>query len=297
VEVTRRLATLAATIAIVGAVASTALAAIPVEPRTWIDAPLPGAILEVGPITLTIHSASPAGVAKVRVFVDSAVAAELPGGPGEIVTVEWKWPAPTLGVHILTAVGMAVDGMVSQPASAVVTVVAPGLIPTPMPRFTPAPSPSPAPGESAPGPSPLASATAAPSRTSAPTPTPTPGATPTPTRTPQATLAPPPCTPPAPQLLIPANGSGVDEPVTFEWSIDSPSCQPTGFRIQISDSRTFDTIVQQATLAADTTFWTADPGLTACTTYSWRVQAKGPTGAWGPASSAWTFYVRSRTCP
>jgi hypothetical protein len=65
----------------------------------------------------------------------------------------------------------------------------------------------------------------------------------------------------------------------------------------VSDSRSFDSILQQATVPADQTTWTTDPGLEPCVTYSWRVQARAPSGAWGPFSEIWTFYIRSRTCP
>jgi hypothetical protein len=96
---------------------------------------------------------------------------------------------------------------------------------------------------------------------------------------------------------VPDNGAHIDGPAPlFEWTIDSPDCPWTAFRIQVAESRTFDSILQEATLPADQTTWQSDPGMASCITHSWRVRARGSDGEWAPWSNVWTFSIRGRTC-
>lgn len=295
----RRTAPLAALL-VVALVTSVGLVAAATKPKVWIDQPLPGAVLPVGPTAVTIHAAAPLGIVKVRALVDGLPVAELPAPTGDLVTIPWTWPVETAGERLLTVVAEGTDGLSSDPVSVVVTFVAPR-------QPEPSPSAVPSPGESAaasatppPSTSPSAPPRSTPGPTAGPTPAPTPKPTPAPTPkpTPSPRPTPPPCVPAAPLLLLPENGTGVDDPPTFEWLVDSPGCEPTGHRIQVSSSRTFDSIVMSATLPADQTYWTPDAGgLVPCETYAWRVRSRAPNGDFGPWSEIWTFYIRSRTCP
>jgi hypothetical protein len=261
------------------------LAAGATKPKAWIDRPLPGQILPLGPTVVTVHAASDLGIAKVRILVEGIPAAELTAPTGDLVTFDWTWQPPGPGSQLLTIVAEATGGSPSEPVSVAVTFVdgdEPAATATPA---SPRPADSPVPTAS---PEPSANATPKPNPSPKPTPRPTPKPKPTPT----------PCTPTAPRLLVPFDGTRLDEAQPlFEWAIDSAGCAWTRFRIQVSHDRTFGTIDQQATLPADLTNWQADPGLEACTTYSWRVRARGSGGAWGPWSTAWTFDIRGRTCP
>lgn len=164
-------AVLVAATLIAASLASIARGVAPATPRVWIDQPLPGAIVASGQTPVTVHAASDAGIATVRLFVDDLLAVDIPAPPGDLVTVEWSWSAPSPGTHLLTTLAMSGDGFVSDPVSVAVTFVGGEEVPTPTPTPTPTPRPTPTP-------------------TPRPTPTPTPRPTPTPTPTPTATPTP-----------------------------------------------------------------------------------------------------------
>jgi hypothetical protein len=288
--------------------------------KAWIDQPLPGAVLVFGPTPVTVHAASDSGIAKVRFLVDGNPTATVPAPGGDLVTVTWTWVPVSAGEHLLTAVADAVDGIPSDPVSVAVTFVGRDELPPsapPLATGTPGSSPGASGGATtAPGATPTAGPTGGQS-TPTPLPTSTSGATPAPTRTPGPTAAPTlaptppptaaptptptstpvPCTPPAPDLLFPSDGAALNEATpTFEWAyFDGTLCPPSSFRVDISESRTFDTIAMQGIVAGDQFYWTSDPGLIACVTYSWRVVPLG--GVVGTPSVARTFHLIGRECP
>jgi len=208
--------------------ASVSLVGAATKSKAWIDQPLPGAILPFGPTAVTLHAASPVGISQVRVLVDGVPETNLPAPTGELVTLDWTWQPPGPGLHLLTVVADATDGLVSDPASVAVTFVArEDLPPTPPPPETPPPAsptasgaPTSSPGTASPGPTPT------PPRPT-PTPAPTPAPTPIPAPTPTPAPTPPPCIPDAPTLDFPTDFV-ILEPyaaVTFLWFYSpDPTC-------------------------------------------------------------------------
>jgi hypothetical protein len=130
-----------------------------------------------------------------------------------------------------------------------------------------------------------------------PVPTQAPTPTPAPTRSP--TPAPTPCTPPAPQLLSPGDGVQIvdQNPPTFLWEyLEIPSCQPSSFRIQVSTSREFSTLLYDAIVPSTSWEWTPPDPLADCQTYAWRVFPRRSDGSNGPSSDIWTFNLFIGRC-
>ncbi|NJD29066.1 MAG: hypothetical protein FIA92_12320, partial [Chloroflexi bacterium] len=98
-----------------------ALVAGATKPVAWIDQPLPGSVLPLGPTSVTIHAASDVGIAKVRLLGDGIPVGELPAPPGDLVTLDWTWVPPAPGIHLLTVVADGTDGSPSDPVSVAVT--------------------------------------------------------------------------------------------------------------------------------------------------------------------------------
>jgi hypothetical protein len=215
----RRLAAVSAAIVVMSAALAAAVAAAG-KPRAWIDQPLPGAILALGPTPVTVHAADDGGIASVRISVDGQPASELPAAGGDLVTVQWSWAAASLGTHLLTVVAVNAAGTPSDPVSVAVTFVARDDLP-PTPPPTPSTEPLPTPTLVAtPGPTPPPGATPSPTPTPTRTPSPTPSPTPTPTPTPSPTPSPTPtpCPVPAPVNDAPPDGETYYDSVAPEYS-------------------------------------------------------------------------------
>ncbi len=242
------------------ALASTSLAAAATKPSAWIDEPLPGAVLELGQIRVTVHAADRGGIANVRFLVDGNDAATIAAPEGDLVTVPWMWASPTPGQHMITILAAASGGSTSDPASVAVTIEGP-------PVASPSPVPTP---------------------TLAPTPIPTPKPTPRPTAKP----TPAPCTPPMPDRLNPTDFFLVQasaNPPTVRWAYGTPpACAPSGFRVSIVDSPSTGYSVTSGVLPATAESWTppaALPITPSCLNYQWTFDVLRSDGSVGQTVS------------
>jgi len=90
--------------------------------------------------------------------------------------------------------------------------------------------------------------------------------------------------PPAPALLSPASGAGVQEPFTISWSAVTDPNGIVAYNWQVSPSSTFSPVILQNSTTGQTTQDTVS-GL-ANGTYFWRVQAVNGAFQQGPFSQA-----------
>lgn len=96
-------------------------------PMTWLDRPLDGATLPLGPVTVQAHASDADGVASIEFFVDetSLTTASADGGRLADAMVEWNPTEP--GTYTVRARATDSQGNVGSYATSVVTV---GLLPT-----------------------------------------------------------------------------------------------------------------------------------------------------------------------
>ena len=215
---------------------------------------------------------------------------------GAGVTVDWTLVAPTERPTATASPDRSAGPSPSDGRSATPSPGASG-------RTTPSPgATSAATAAAGPTPAPGATATPKPSTGPGPTPTPAPVVTPTPapvvtptpapTRTPTPTL--PPCTPEAPQLVSPSDFTEIRDPVlnppTFLWEyLEIPACQPSSFRVQVSTSRDFSTLLYNEIVPSTSWDWTPPDALADCQAYAWRVIPRRSDGTDAPSSAIWTF--------
>jgi hypothetical protein len=275
----------------------------------WIDKPLSGSSVPLGPVAVVAHATDAAGIELVELTIDgtSPTTVDVPD-PAPLVSAEFTWEQIDSGVYALGVRGRSTDGTWGPLAVAFVTVS--DIDPTPSASEgqagTPDPSAS-ASGAAVANPSPratprpTAAATSRPGPTPRVTPVPTPRPTPrpTPVLTPRPT--PVPCTPPAPLLTAPADGAVIRDPAlnppTFRWAYrDPPGCAPSGFRIQVFRGPDLGQLVQDVTLPA-VYAWAPSGDLADCTIYSWRVAARRGDGAIGAWSAPSTFELFIGRCP
>ena len=116
-------------------------------PRSWIDAPLPGSTVPLGPVEVVSHSSHPEGIAQVELSVNgTVVASQASPDPGQsLVTTQQRWQPGGPGRYVLRV--RARDGAGTWGASAQAEVTVKGEDPTatatPLPTATPAPTPAP----------------------------------------------------------------------------------------------------------------------------------------------------------
>ena len=276
--------------------------------QAWIDKPLSGSSVPLGPVPVLAHATDAAGVELVELTIDGSapMTVDVPD-PAPLVSAEFSWEPVDPGIYALWVRGRSTDGSWGPPALALVTVDAteasPSASASESASSTSDPSASAAPtaGATVPPrvtPRPTAGATARP--TPAPTPRVTPVPTPRPTPVPTPRPTPVPCTPPAPLLTAPADGALIRDPAlnppTFRWAYrDPPSCAPSGFRIQVFLGPDLGQLVHDVTLGVAYA-WSPPSDLADCATYSWRVAARRSDGALGPWSSASTFELFIGRC-
>lgn len=277
--------------------------------QAWIDKPLSGSSVPLGPVAVLAHATDAAGIETVELSVDgsSPMTVDVPD-PAPLVSAEFSWEPAEPGIYALWVRGQSTDGSWGTPALALVTVGAPDTSPsasasadasaTPDASSSAAPSPG-ATASPRVTPRPTAGATARP--TPSPTPRATPVPTPRPTPAPTPRPTPVPCTPPPPLLTAPANGALIRDPAlnppTFRWAYrDPPACAPSGFRIQVFLGPDLGQLVHDETLPV-VYAWAPGGDLADCATYSWRVAARRSDGALGPWSSASTFELFIGRCP
>ncbi len=328
----RRLLGLGLTVLLTFATVTVALSA-PAPAQAWFDQPLPASQLPLGAVQITAHATAPGGVDEVQLAVDGVVVQSQPiPDKAHLATAQFNWlPILEKGywltvrgrsgqewggqAAIFVIVGNPVapgTGQTPSPSPTRVSAspslssaptVPPTATPSPQPTRTAGPTPSPTPHPTR-TPRPTPTATPRPTHTATPRPTltatPRPTATPTPRPTPTPT--PPPCTPPPPDPRAPDNGSVIsDTQPTLMWEYRViPTCQPSGFRVQISTARDFSSFVVQGNVGSSRSQWTPPDPLPDCTPYYWRVIAKRSDGSLTPASRAtiWSFTLETtRSCP
>jgi hypothetical protein len=191
-------------------------------PATWLDQPLDGARLTLGPQEVTAHASDPDGVASLEFYVDGTLLVSSPSGGGvlEHSTVGWNPSRP--GVYTVSTRATDGQGNVGAAAKAVVTVGEVASPSSPVPSVGPASSPMP----------PAATALPPTATSLPPTTTPVPPTTtpipPTQTPVPPTSTPPPPSpTPPPPSIVaFQANPGQVQEGqcTTVSWRVEgSPS--------------------------------------------------------------------------
>jgi hypothetical protein len=257
----------------------------------WIDQPLTGSTYPLGEVPVTVHATDPSGVAEIHLWVGDAILDSVEDDTTPILaTATFAWTADQPGSYLLTVRGVGKSGEWGQPASAIVTI-GEDVDQSPNPSASASPDATPAV-------SPAATAAATPRATPAQTPTSPPSAHPTPTLTPSPTPLPTPvpCVPTPPLLLAPPAGTvitdGALNPPTFKWAYRTPpACTPTGYRLQAYDDPDLAHIVLTVNLGP-VSQWTPSAPLANCTTYYWRVAARGT--AYGPWSDPSGFTVSAR---
>ena len=215
--------------------------------RAWIDDPLDGAMVALGPVEVVAHAYDPARLAKVTLMVDGTVVVENPlDDTGVLAYATWTWTPEAEGVYVLEAFGTGRNGTIGLAGRAVVTVGQRSLATsttTTVPDSTTTTLP-----ESTTTTILAGTTTTTVTVTTRPTPTTTPPSTTTPTSPPTTTppttapttTVPGPCTPPPPILLSPTDGAsfiGPDQLIALDWSAwrgPTPSCQPSGFYVELA---------------------------------------------------------------
>lgn len=194
-------------------------------PMTWLDRPLDGATLLLGPVTIQAHASDADGVGSFEFFVDDVLLVTVPAAGGLLEQATAGWTPTEPGTYTVRARGIDSQGSVGSEASSVV-VVGELAEPTPSPTYAPppvGPTSSPMP----PTLTPIPSGTMPPPATSTPVPatsTPVPPtATPVPTTT---TPIPPTFTPPPPPppviVSFQANPAQIQEGgcTTLSWRVE-----------------------------------------------------------------------------
>jgi hypothetical protein len=188
-------------------------------PATWLDQPLDGARLPLGPQEITAHASDTDGVSGFEFYVDGTILVSASAGGGELehATVGWNPTRP--GVYTVGARATDGQGNVGAEARAVVTVGEVASPPPPSPSMEAASSPMPA-TATAPPPS----QTAVPPTATPPPPTMTPRP-PTQTPVPPTSTPPPPSptTPPPPTIVsFQANPAQIQEGgcTTLSWRVE-----------------------------------------------------------------------------
>jgi len=182
-------------------------------PATWLDQPLDGAKLPMGPQEITAHASDADGVTSLEFFVDGTLLVQAPVGGGILADDTVGWDPSTPGVYTISVRATDSQGNTGPEARAFVSVGELEGSPTTLPTVRPTEevvtqeTPSPRPSSS-----PVPTATLVP-----PTMTPVP---------PTATPVPPtvtPTTPPPPTILsFQANPALVEEGActTLSWAVE-----------------------------------------------------------------------------
>ena len=120
------------------------------SPQAWIDTPLNGWTLPLGPVEVVSHASDLSGISTVEFSVNGAVIASGPpeDGNATLVTSRFFWQADQEGTFTLQVRGQGTSGAWSEPATVVITVSATTPTPTatptspntPTPTWTPTPA-------------------------------------------------------------------------------------------------------------------------------------------------------------
>jgi hypothetical protein len=237
-------------------------------PTTWIDEPLDGAKLPLGPTEIIAHASDSDGVSSFDFYIDNTLLVHAnavasapvqvystgysgsPGTAGYLASATVGWNPSTPGVYTIRAVATDTAGNLGSQATAVVTVGEVQASPVPSPALVPTEEIV-APGTPA---LPTATKTPVPPAPTSPAPTKTPGPpTPTPPL-PTATPKPPTATPPPPRrpeiAYFEANPATINagECSTIRWGVDYASA------VYLDGEGVFDHDERQVCPATTTTY-------------------------------------------
>lgn len=294
VRVVVLLAIMSATLGL-GAIA--AVTGAPPAAQAWIDKPLSGSSVALGPVAILAHATDASDITQVELTIGDGPPMTVDiAEPATLVMAEFEWEPAESGIYLLAVRGRAGDGGWGVPGIAMISVGDAPDDSSPSPGSSEAGSPTPDPGASSAPSSPRPHASATPRPTPGPTARPTPRPTPVPTPRP----TPVPCSPAAPELTAPPDGQVIRDPAlnppTFRWAHRTPpACTPTGYRVQVFEGPDLGQLELDVTLGV-TGQWTPTGPLDDCTTYSWRVATRAPGGNLGPWSSASTFQLLIGRC-
>lgn len=177
-------------------------------PTGWLDQPLDGAKLPLGPQEVTAHASDADGVVSLDFYVDGTLLASAPAGGGVLEDATVGWNPRTPGVYAISVEATDSQGNTGPESRAVVTVG----------ELESSPTPSPTVRATTPGAPTVTPPTETPTATATPV-TPTPTGTPTSTATATST----PTTPPPPTIVsFQANPAQVQEGecTTLSWRVE-----------------------------------------------------------------------------
>jgi hypothetical protein len=195
-------------------------------PTAWLDRPLDGATLPLGPVTIQAHASDAGGVASFQFFVDDELLVTAPADGARLAEATAAWDPAVPGTYVIRARATDPQGNVGPEAISAVTVGEPSQA---SPAVTPSPTYAP-PAASATRTAPASTPSRQPSATATrQSPDATPSREPSPTATlapPTATRVPPtstPTTPPPPNIVSlqadpPSLVAG--ECTTLSWAVE-----------------------------------------------------------------------------
>ncbi len=264
-------------------------------PRAWIDDPLDGATVDLGPVEVVAHAYDPAGLTGMRLMVDGAVVAENPlDAAGVLAHLTWTWTPPADGVYVLEVTGSGKSGTGLPGRALVIVGRTRGTAPTSSTTSTTTTIPvstTTSIGSSSTVTTLPATTTTVTTATTVPT------SITTTTTVPTTTTSPGPCTPPAPILLSPLDGAayiGPDLSLTLDWSAwrgATPTCQPSGFYAELARAPGARPIASQH-FGPETTEWIPSRTVWSCNAdHYWRVYSKRSDGSLGAVSEVWRIRV------
>jgi hypothetical protein len=91
-------------------------------PMTWLDRPLDGSHLPLGPVTILAHASDTDGVASFEFFIDGNPLATVPGGGGRLGNATAGWTPTEPGTYTVGARATDSGGNTGSEATSVVTV-------------------------------------------------------------------------------------------------------------------------------------------------------------------------------
>ncbi len=91
-------------------------------PTTWLDRPLDGATIPVGPVTIQAHASDAGGVAGFKFFVDDDLLVTVPADGGRLAEATAAWNPTAPGTYVVRARATDPQGNVGPDAFSSVTV-------------------------------------------------------------------------------------------------------------------------------------------------------------------------------
>ncbi len=113
--------------------------------QAWIDAPLDGMTLPLGPYTIVFHASAPLGVKLMEVRINGQVLASLPNpDPAQgLVHLEQAWQPQAPGRYVIRVRAQDTAGTWTDPDEVSVLIESSTETPTPTAGLSPSPTPTP----------------------------------------------------------------------------------------------------------------------------------------------------------